>query len=159
MLSPTQEPILSLDRAGFEQCKLAELNSFFASLNFKSSFLYCLQFLYFKNYFWPRRGLGCCVQAFSSCGEQELFFLGVCGLLIVVASLVAEHGLHGSVLSRCAHWLGCSVACGIFRNQGLNPFPLLWQVDSELSGPPGSAGKGFLSGHPAKVRDQEIDVF
>ena len=38
-------------------------------------------------------GLRCCVRAFSSCGEQELLFLVVHGLLIAVASLVAEHGL------------------------------------------------------------------
>ena len=34
-----------------------------------------------------------CVQAFSSCGEWGLLFVAVHGLLIVVASLVAEHGL------------------------------------------------------------------
>ena len=33
------------------------------------------------------------VQAFSSCSEQGLLFVAVRGLLIVVASLVAEHGL------------------------------------------------------------------
>ena len=38
-------------------------------------------------------GLHCCVQAFSSCGEQGLLFVVVCGLLIAVASLVAEHRL------------------------------------------------------------------
>ena len=38
-------------------------------------------------------GLRCCVQAFSSCGEWGLLFIVVCDLLIVVASLVAEHGL------------------------------------------------------------------
>ena len=38
-------------------------------------------------------GLHCCAQAFSSCGEQELLLDVVCGLLIAVASLVAEHGL------------------------------------------------------------------
>ena len=38
-------------------------------------------------------GLRCCVQAFSSCGEQGLLFVAVRGLLIAVASLVAEHGL------------------------------------------------------------------
>ena len=38
-------------------------------------------------------GLLCCAQAFSSCSEQGLHFVAVCGLLIVVASLVAEHGL------------------------------------------------------------------
>ena len=33
-----------------------------------------------------------CVS-FSSCGEQGLLFIAVRGLLIVVASLVVEHGL------------------------------------------------------------------
>ena len=36
----------------------------------------------------------CCAWAFSSCGEPGLLFVGVCGLLIAVASLVAEHGLY-----------------------------------------------------------------
>ena len=38
-------------------------------------------------------GLCCCAQAFSSCGEQGLLFIVVRRLLIVAASLVAEHGL------------------------------------------------------------------
>ena len=38
-------------------------------------------------------GLHCCVRAFSSCGERGLLFVAVRGLLIAVASLVAEHGL------------------------------------------------------------------
>ena len=38
-------------------------------------------------------GLRCCVRAFSSCGERGLLFVVVRGLLIVVASLVVEHGL------------------------------------------------------------------
>ena len=38
-------------------------------------------------------GLRCCVRAFSSCGEQGLLFVAVHGLLIAVASLVAEHGV------------------------------------------------------------------
>ena len=38
-------------------------------------------------------GLRCCMQAFSSCGEWWLLFVVVRGLLIVVVSLVAEHGL------------------------------------------------------------------
>ena len=38
-------------------------------------------------------GLRCCARAFSSCSEQGLLFLVVRGLLIAVASLVAEHGL------------------------------------------------------------------
>ena len=37
--------------------------------------------------------LRCCSWAFSSCGEWGLLFVAVRGLLIAVASLVAEHGL------------------------------------------------------------------
>ena len=44
-------------------------------------------------YFLAALGLRCCTQAFSSCGEQGLLLVVVRGLLIGVASLVAEHGL------------------------------------------------------------------
>ena len=36
-------------------------------------------------------GLHCCARAFSSCDERGLLFGEVRGLLIAVASLVAEH--------------------------------------------------------------------
>ena len=38
-------------------------------------------------------GLRCYVWAFSSCGKRGLLFVVVHGLLVAVASLVAEHGL------------------------------------------------------------------
>ena len=41
---------------------------------------------------------------FSSCGEQGLLLVAVCGLLVAVASLVAEHGLESaraSVVAVC----------------------------------------------------------
>ena len=38
-------------------------------------------------------GRRCRGQAFSSCGERGLLFVAVRGILIAVASLVAEHGL------------------------------------------------------------------
>ena len=38
-------------------------------------------------------GLRCWVRAFSCCGERGLLFIAVHGLLIAVASLVAEHRL------------------------------------------------------------------
>ena len=38
-------------------------------------------------------GLRCCARAFSSCGEQGLLLVVVRGLLIAVASRVAEHRL------------------------------------------------------------------
>ena len=48
-------------------------------------------------------GLHCCAQAFSSCGEWGLLFTVVRGLLIAVASLVAEHGLQARRLQQL--WL------------------------------------------------------
>ena len=50
--------------------------------------------LFFKIYlFLAALGLRCCTWAFSNCGERGLLFIVVCGLLIAVACLVAEHGL------------------------------------------------------------------
>ena len=73
----------------------------------------------------------------------ELPPVAVCGLLAAVASLVAGHGLWGRGLSGrssrplqsvssvvTAHGLSCSEACEIFPDQGSNPGPLHWQVDS-----------------------------
>ena len=51
------------------------------------------KFILFIYLFMAVLGLHCCVWAFSSCSEQGLLFFAVCGLLIAVASLVAEHGL------------------------------------------------------------------
>ena len=51
----------------------------------------CISFLF--NLFLAALGLRCRMQAFSSCGERGLLFVAVRGLLIAVASLVAEHGL------------------------------------------------------------------
>ena len=51
--------------------------------------------------------------------------------LSVSLSLVTEHVLLecvGSVVQ--GHRLSCSKACGIFLDQGSNPCPLHWQVDS-----------------------------
>ena len=50
---------------------------------------YIIYFLFFL----AALGLCCCAWAFSSCGERGLLFIVVHGLLIAVASLVAEHGL------------------------------------------------------------------
>ena len=95
-------------------------------------------------------GLRCCAQAFCSCGELGLLFVAVRGLLIAVAFLVVEHELQACGLQQLwymgsvvvahglqsvgslvvAHGLSCSVACGIFPDQGSNPCPLHWQADS-----------------------------
>ena len=52
-------------------------------------------------FFFTALGLGCCMQAFSSCGEGGLLFVVVCRLLVAVASLLAEHGLQVCGLSSC----------------------------------------------------------
>ena len=57
----------------------------------------CISSSFFKNKFiylsLAVLGLRCCTWALSSCSERGLFFAVVSGLLIAVASLVAEHGL------------------------------------------------------------------
>ena len=57
--------------------------------------LYIVQFapVLFIFYFLAVLGLRCCTRAFSSCGERGLLFVVVRGLLIAVASPVAEHRL------------------------------------------------------------------
>ena len=74
-----------------------------ASLVFLFCFFYCFWngYFYFFNFYFINLfilflavlGLCCCAQAFSSCSEWGLLFVAVHRLLIVVASLVAEHGL------------------------------------------------------------------
>ena len=64
--------------------------------------------------------------ALSSCGEQGPL-LDVCGLLTAMTSLVAEHRLQGVWTSVVVvHGLSCSEACGIFLDQGSNPYPPHW---------------------------------
>ena len=55
--------------------------------------LFCFLIYYLIYLFLAALGLHCCAWAFSSCGERGLLFVVVRGLLIAVASLVAEHGL------------------------------------------------------------------
>ena len=70
-------------------CSAQELKIVF-TLFFNYFFKIHLFFIYL---FLAALGLRCCTQAFSSCGERGLLFLMVRGLLIAVASLVAEHRL------------------------------------------------------------------
>ena len=71
------------------------------------------------------------VAARMLCGEHRYFLVAVCGFLIAVASLIAEHGLQGTQASVVvAHRSSCPVACGIFLDQGWNLCSLHWQVDS-----------------------------
>ena len=78
-------------------------------------------------YFLAMLGVCCWVQASSSWGEAGL--LSSCWALASQVWLLLmwipnpEHGL-----SSCG--LSCSAACGIFLDQGWNPYPLHWQADS-----------------------------
>ena len=77
-------------------------------------------------------GLRFCARPFSSCGKHGPLFIAVRGPLTIAASLVAESTgsrRAGSVI--VAHGPSCSVACGIFPDQGSNPCPLHWEADSQ----------------------------
>ena len=68
--------------------------TFFSHLLLQEGVLAFLKKLIYLIYlFLSALGLCCCVWVFSSCGKQRLLFVAVRGLLILVASLVAEHGL------------------------------------------------------------------
>ena len=56
--------------------------------------------------------------------------LVVLGLLIAVASLVVELGLEAWASEVALPGLSCSVASGVFPNQGSNLFTRHWQADS-----------------------------
>ena len=69
-----------------------------------------------------------------------LFVLGCrgCGLSLILAgggshcgaSLDTEHRLYSAGSAVVACGLSCPMACGIFLDQGSNPCPLHWQVNS-----------------------------
>ena len=63
------------------------------SMVFLFFFFFFYKFIYFIHSFLAVLGVRCCARAFSSCGEWGLLFVAVRGLLIVVASPVAEHRL------------------------------------------------------------------
>ena len=60
-------------------------------------------YIYFIYLFLATLGLCCCTRVFSSCGEWRLLFVVVRGLLIEVASLVAEGRLQARGLQQL--WL------------------------------------------------------
>ena len=79
-------------------------------------------------YFWlPRVFLAVC----------GLSLVVMCGLLVVVASVVAEHRPQGAQASLAViHKPSCPMAHGILPDKGSNSCPLHWQADSQ---PPGKS--------------------
>ena len=104
-----------------------EMNTLFHTLTF------CL-LVY--NLFLFAAGLHCCTWAFSGCGKQDLLFIAVHGLLIVVAShLLQSTDSRHTGFSSCGmwalelrlnsvnHWLTCSLTCGVLPDQGSTMSP------------------------------------
>ena len=88
-------------------------------------------------------GLRCCMRAFCSCGKGGLLFVAVCGLLIVVASLVAAHGL-----SSCGSW---ALECRLSSCGARALLPGIWDLPGPGIEPvsPALAG-GFLTTGPTE---------
>ena len=80
-------------QAGSSEQALNYLMMLFFSFSFFFFFIYFIFRNLLINLFLAELGLCCWAWAFSSCGEWGLLFVVVHGLLIAVASLVAEHGL------------------------------------------------------------------
>ena len=77
-------------------------------------------------------GLRFCVRAFSSCGKRGPLFIAVRRPLSLSRPLLlwsTGSRRAGSVI--VAHGPSCSVACGIFPDQGPNLCALHWQADSQ----------------------------
>ena len=67
-------------------------SGFFFLRDYLFIYLFVYLCMYLFIYFWLH-WVFVVPQAFSSCSERGLLFVAVRGLLIVVASLVVEHGL------------------------------------------------------------------
>ena len=119
-------------------------------------------------------GLRFCVWASTSCGERGLLFIAACGLLIVVASLVEEHGLQahglqqcGMQAQQCGSWaLECRLSsCGawaqLLRGMWDLPRPGLEPVSPALAGgflitaPPGKSLASHFHTNTLKSRKCE----
>ena len=61
--------------------------------NFPSFFFFFFFYKFYLFYFWLCWVLVAAHGLFSGCGERGLLFVAVCGLLVVVTSLVMEHRL------------------------------------------------------------------
>ena len=89
-------------------------------------------------------GLCCYTWAFSGCSKWGLLSsrgarASHCGGVSCCGAQAPGH--IGSVVA--AHRLSCPVACETFPDQGSNPCPLHWQVDSSPVSHQGSPGLSF----------------
>ena len=114
-----------------------------------TSFLFFLNFIHLFIYiFLATLGLCCCAQAFSSCGERGLLFVAVHGLLIVVASLVAEHRLQMRRLSNCGSRAQLLRGMWDLPRPGLEPMSPALAGRFSITAPPGKPPNSlFNSNH------------
>ena len=102
---------------------------FFASISF--FFLIIYLFIYLFIYLWlcwvfvSVRGLSLIVASGSHSSSR------CAGLSPLRPLLLRSPGSRGAGSVIVAHGPSCSVACGIFPDQGSNPCPLHWQADSQ----------------------------
>ena len=89
MWCPPTDHVVQISSKAFYSLELLNLVVTLSCLLFFLNKFYLFYFYLFLAVL----GLCCCAWAFSSCGERGLLFVAVRGLLIAVASLVAEHGL------------------------------------------------------------------
>ena len=105
-------------------------------------------------------GLCCCIWAFSSCGKQGLLssygaWTSHCGGFSCFKAQAL--GYAGSVA--VVHGLSCPMVHRIFLDQGSNPCPLHWQVDSLSLDNQGSPLGLFLCPcYRSDIKAQESEV-
>ena len=80
-------------------------------------------------------GLCCGTQTFSSCGALASHCHGFSGCRAQALGSWASVDV--------AHGPACSMACRVFPDQGSNPYPLCWQMDSHPLDHQGSPGFAF----------------
>ena len=108
-------------RLDSKYCKISHNHPAHGSINITVMYFYLFIYL-----FLAVLGLRFCARAFSSCGKRGPLFIAVCGPLLLWSTSSRRAG---SVV--VAHGPSCSMACGIFPDQGSNPCPLHWQADSQ----------------------------
>ena len=89
-------------------------------------------------------GLRFCARAFSSCGKWGHSSSRCASLSLSRRLLLRSTGSRRAGSVTVAHGPSCSVARGIFPDQGSNPCALHWQADSQPLRHQGSPCKEFL---------------
>ena len=89
-----------------------------------------LKYSFIQVFFFFFAVLCCCTSCSLVAMIGSTLSLWCTGLLIAAASLGMEHRLQSAGSVIVTHGLSCSKACGIFPDQGSNPYLLHQQVDS-----------------------------